>query len=71
MSSEVMGGIAPVAAREPGDELREEILDVPIVATLKPSPDPDGRETVVLGTAVVFGWAWCEAVESLWRWFFR
>ena len=39
-SSEVTGGMAPVALTCAAEVLRTEALRVPIVATLKPSPDP-------------------------------
>lgn len=52
-SSELIEGGAPEAESGAADELKDEAFEVPIVATLKPSPEPKGRLAVDVGAAVV------------------
>lgn len=56
-SSEVTGGSAPVAVSAAVEAFKEEALHAPMVATLKPSPDPKGRAVEVMGAAVVLAFA--------------
>ena len=52
-SSDDMDGSAPAAARGAVEVLSDEALEVPNVATLKPSPEPKGREAALAVAAVV------------------
>ena len=56
-SREVSGERTLVAVGVAEDAVRDAALDVPMVATLNPSPEPKGRRAAVVGAAVVLALA--------------
>jgi hypothetical protein len=58
-SSEVRDGSAPVAATGAAEVLDEGAWEAPMVATLKPSPEPYGRlDELAAGAAAVLALTW-------------